>query len=176
VPHGCDTDTEDEETEEWQPPVPCQKKGTFTLTFDNDNFVELFAPFADRVQLSGRQLTEMLGQIVVNGGGDASDVILSHSSVVKRMNESRNDVNLSARFQTYDNPSTMHFDMVKLLLGGNQGGGKVEHLAITLTGISGEKVIGVIVAPNGTGTITDFMQIFSRSNLLCTYCFIFYNL
>ena len=145
-PRGCDTEDED-----WEPSVPRQKKGTFTLTFDNDNFVELFAPFADRVQLSGRQLTEMLGQIVVNGGGDASDVILSHSTVVKRMNKARNDANLQARFQTYDKPSTMHFDGVKLLLGGHQGGGKVEHLAITLTGRSGEKVIGVIVAPNGTG-------------------------
>jgi hypothetical protein len=123
------------EDPDWVPPPQRNTShGSFQLNLENETFIQDMAPFADQWDISSRCLTEMFGTLINIGGGDPSDVTLSHSTIERRRTEAREDANLRIAFQNFDEDCTLHFDEVQLKLGQHQGGKTVKHLAITITG------------------------------------------
>lgn len=89
--------------------------------------------------------------LVEAGGGRIEDLTLSESSVRRWREESRKDSSLKVALAEYDPILTVHFDGKRVKMGPCQGGQVLEHIVVSVTGISGDHNLGINVAPNSSG-------------------------
>ena len=136
----------------WSPPKP-PKPDTFFLEMTDKEWIRALIPWATKNDVTDEAILELCQKLVIDGKAKLSEITLSLSTI-KRIREeeqlhARHDVNL----KEYDDFLTLHFDGIKVPLGSNQGGGVVEHIAIIVTGVSGEQQLGIEIAENATGNV-----------------------
>jgi hypothetical protein len=133
------------------PPPKKTKSETFTLTFDDKEWIRKFCNWADRHRISDVAFLELLQELVVVGGGKIEDITLSLSTIYRIRDDERRHVALSIGLADYDDHVTVHFDGKRVKMGHLQGGETVEHLPVIVSGISGERQLGIEIAENSTG-------------------------
>ena len=75
----------------------------------------------------------------------------SLSTVDRQVKAVREESMQWVKKQAFPRRAVLHFDGVKVNLGSKNGNRRVEHLAVTVTGLGEEFKIGIFECANGTG-------------------------
>ena len=89
--------------------------------------------------------------IVVLGKGDLRNITLSLSTVTRIRNKVRQCAGVSVSAADFDPFLTIHFDGKKCKMGSKQGGQTVEHIPVIVSGVSGERQLGISIAESASG-------------------------
>ena len=150
-----ESDEDDESLDEEYTPSTSKKPAPKAkpLRYDYDskrNFIRSLVEVMDWRKMSIRDVHKALQHQHKAGGGDRN-VKVTKSMVERVLEEVRNDAVDEANGRSFPEQGLLHFDEVLVTLGPQQGGRRVEHLVVTLTGADGEWKIGVFEISNGTG-------------------------
>ena len=100
-----------------------------------------------------RDTHHILTAMFVKGGGNLNDQCISYGSVERIIDEVREESARKTKEQDFPERCIVHFDGAKVKLGKKQGGRKIEHLSVTVTGLGGERHLGIYEVSSGTGNI-----------------------
>ena len=114
-------------------------------------YIKSLCEIMDWRKLSVRDAYHILLHMFVRGGGDANDPHISLSNVQNIVEECRNEAVVKIRSQDFPDRLCLHFDEVKTKLDKQHGDRKSEHFSVTVTGVGGEKKLGIFEIPRGTG-------------------------
>ena len=78
-------------------------------------------------------------------------IVLSLSTIYRIREEERLHVEDDVNNAEYDDHVTCHFDGKRSKMGHLQGGEVKEHLPVIVSGVSGERQLGIQIAENSTG-------------------------
>ena len=134
-------EVEDESDEEWLPPptpIPPRRLDEIKKTY-----VRPLIPLMDLFGLSLRALYAIIVAMIPNEAP-------SFSTIVRQVKDVRDESLAWIKGQNFPRRGVLHFDGVKVKLGWRQGFRKVEHLAVTVTGLGQEFKIGLFETENGT--------------------------
>jgi hypothetical protein len=147
----------------FSPPEPKSKRKTsITLNFEDKDWIRKLCPWADRNRVSDEAFLQLLYDILLIGGGNVEDITISLSTIGRIRADVRVSATYKVMFDEYDDCLTLHFDGKKVKMGVRQGGEVVEHVPVNVSGVSGERPLGISVAPDGKGRK---VLIFSNFNL-----------
>ena len=133
------------------PPPKLEKPDSFTLTFIDKDWIRRLARWADKNRITDVAFLELLTELVIMGGGKIEDITLSLSTIYRIREEERLHVEDDVNNAEYDDHVTCHFDGKRSKMGHLQGGEVKEHLPVIVSGVSGERQLGIQIAENSTG-------------------------
>ena len=107
-------------------------------------YVRPLVPLMDLFGLSLRGLHAIVLALCPN---DAPSL----STIFRQVKEVRHESLAWVKAQNFPRRGVLHFDGVKVKMGVRQGFRRVEHLAVTVTGLGEEFKIGLFETRNGTG-------------------------
>ena len=127
------------------------KPTSFTLEFEDKEWIRKLCQWADCHKVKSKALLELCQQLVMVGGGDLSKITLSLSTINRLREDERKHAHLSTNLAEYDEHVQLHFDGKRVKMGTQQGGELLEHLSVSVSGVSGVKQLGIEIAQNSTG-------------------------
>ena len=153
---GFYDDSNEKDHEEWSPPPTYDRKGKKVQLEWSDarSFIRSMVEEMDWRKLSVRDAHHLLLSMYIKGGGDPSNPMFSVSTVQRVVEEVRAEAVQTMQNQEFPDHPILHFDGVKVNLGSQNGGRRIEHLAVSVTGLGGEKKLEIFEIENGTGAYT----------------------
>ena len=118
---------------------------------DTRAYIRSLVEEMDFRRLSIRDAHHLLVAMFIKGGGNPEDQCISYGSVERIIDEVRAEADARAKEQEFPERGVVHFDGVKVTLGAKHGNRRVEHVAVTVTGLGKEHHIGIFEVSNGTG-------------------------
>ncbi len=149
--------TEDKDSDYVPPRGRAQKKHSkVTLELPTKDLVKDAAPICARLKLSLTTITSLYAKIIVSGGGDLKDFVMSKSSTWRHRISGEKEVEKKLKIKLQEmsakNPyAILHWDGKKVKF---ETGDDEEHLIICLQQVSSEQqpqFLGAPQTPDGTG-------------------------
>ena len=146
----------DDDDEEWVMPAEpgstkSKSKAVQLEWSDTRSYIRSLVEEMDFRRLSIRDAHHILVSMFIKGGGNPEDQSISYGSVERIVQEVRAEADARAKEQEFPERGVVHFDGVKVTLGAKHGNRRVEHVAVTVTGLGEEHHLGIFEASNGTG-------------------------
>ena len=149
---GDSTESDEDFSCAWSPPKT-PKSDKFLLEMTDKEWIHALMPWAIKNKVHDGPLLELLQTLVIKRKAKLSDITLSRSTIKRIREEEQRHAHLDVNFKEFDDFLTIHFDEKKVVLGANQGGDVKEHVAIIVTGVSGEQQLGIEIAENARGNV-----------------------
>ena len=92
----------------------------------------------------------------IKGGGNPEDLRGSLGTIQNAAKAARKNAVQQVNNQEFPERAVLHFDGVTTSLDKLHGNRRKEHLCVTVTGLGGERKLGVFEIENGTGMTKNF--------------------
>ena len=144
---------DDDDDESFEPPSEKEAAESQRYIVDFPNireFIHSLVEVMDWRKWSINDVQKGLQNMHKRGNGNPA-INISRSMVDRMQRRCRDEAVEELKQLKFPEQGALHFDEVKVSLGAQQGGRKIEHLVATVTGLGGERKLGVFEVINGKG-------------------------